>query len=125
MDPKSKEYQKLQKFWYAKLEKQGFYDIEHADEFRTMKSWAARPGNVMKQPARVASEQEYYRVAGHFLNEYEFNTKVDRMVWELHAEGKSIREIAVILKKQGIRLKKSAVGLITARIAKEMTNKCR
>ncbi len=42
--------------------------------------------------------EEYYRMAGYFLHEYKFEYEIDRKIWELHAEGMGMREIAVALK---------------------------
>lgn len=33
-------------------------------------------------------------MASHFLHTHQFTSHLDKMVWELHSEGKSLREIA-------------------------------
>lgn len=41
---------------------------------------------------------EYYRFAGHFLNDHRFASKLEKLIWELHANGLSMRNIVKKLK---------------------------
>lgn len=99
--------QQLQQKWYRKLEEQGFKDIE--DTQGRLKTWTGHalhdefaeplPEHHRKESSKIhkTSQQEYYRLVGQFLFDKEFPNKEYRKVWQLHAEGKSYKEIAGIV----------------------------
>jgi hypothetical protein len=105
---KTKEFLALKSKWDAKLEKDGFVDIEtsdgklkgisHADFFK------AHYNQIDAQ-----AKEEYYRQAGYFLYEHKFNTELERKIWELHVEGIGIREIVKVLKKRNYKVYKRKV----------------
>lgn len=39
----------------------------------------------------------YYNMAHHFLTEYQFESELEKVMWEYHAEGLSIRNIVKVL----------------------------
>lgn len=96
--PKAKSYQELKEVWYKKLAKSGFVDVE-SNEF------------IIKQPASSAFNRtsaisrdwqdriEYSSMAGQFLHSHSFKNELEKVLWEYHANGLSIREIATVFKK--------------------------
>lgn len=94
---RSSEYEKLRKIWYKKLERSGFNDIELNDndlkEPSSIFRLSRNPQVVWK--AKVA----YYHMATRFLNDYEFKSKQDKIIWEYHTEGLACRNIAKLLTK--------------------------
>ena len=99
----TKEFKALHDKWNKKLEKEGLKEIDntgisHADYFRL------NYNNI-----DASSKAEYYRNAGYFLYEHKFKTELERKIWELHAEGVSIRDIVNVLKKQRFKVYKRLI----------------
>lgn len=118
MHRNSKEFKDLQKTWYSKLEKKGFQDIEQ-DETK-LKSWSKALYDSRHESYRFSNE-EYYRLAGHFLHDYKFETKLDKFVWEQHSLGLTSRDIAKLTKaKLAKEYRKSHVHNIIKKLEKEM-----
>ena len=89
------DYDKLRKLWYEKLAAVGFEDAESDDH--NLKVWSsqfARKKSVVSWEAKAA----YYYMANNFLNEYEFETDLERIIWEYHANAISVRDITKLLK---------------------------
>jgi len=101
--PRKPTLNQLKTIWYKKLKAEGFKDIEQ-DEFN-LKKWTPNLNNKYKHQEWKHS-QDYYTLAGHFLNEYKFETKLEHIVWEYHMNGISMRNIAKILLKTKV-VKKS------------------
>jgi len=99
----SKEYQRLKKIWYAKLAATGFEDIEPNEN--TLKKWSYSFNRHYDTADLIQAKADYYYEAGHFLNSHKFETEVERVIWEYHTNGLSIRNIIKILKKAKIRKK--------------------
>ena len=83
---------KEQKKWYQKLKNSGFVDIE---SFST----ACEPHDILKFPFNsggmdIEQEEEYYRECRSFLHEFNFKSKTERKIWELHSEGTPYKKIA-------------------------------
>lgn len=123
MDTRSKDYRKLQAEWDRKLKKSGFEDIEQRNgEFKNRVTSNGSPSRL--DPATFEAWQTYYRLAGQFLHEHQFDSPIERQIWELHADGLSAHKIAVILKKQRIRKKShDTISIIIRRLADEMVKK--
>lgn len=88
-----KELKQLTAKWYGKLKKTGFQDIESPNDPEVLSRWAydlSRERTVN----RFESTQEYYRLAGHFLYDYKFESKRDQLFWKLHSEGKTCKQIS-------------------------------
>lgn len=104
----SKSFKDLRAKWAAKLKKSGFEDLEdengllkhigHADYF-----------SINFNAISAQAKEEYYRKAGYFLYDHKFKTELERKIWELHADGVSIRDIVKILKTKGKKIYKSKV----------------
>lgn len=91
---------KLKDFWYKKLHKSGFEDIER-DEWtlkRPLSKIFQRRDGLVKS-GRWEMRQQYYYMAEHFLNSYKFDSKFDENVWMYHSNGLGVREITKTLNK--------------------------
>lgn len=81
--------------WDQRLKESGFQDIEDRDSPREMlKSWHSTLFIHRYDKERFSARQQYFELATQFLNAHEFNSDLEREVWFLHSEGKSLREIA-------------------------------
>lgn len=116
VDPQTKA---LQKKWYAKLKKEGFEDLEDARE-QLIEYHGSRFGSESVQITKNITE-EYYRVAGHFLHDWDFKTATEKVIWSLHADGQTVRDIAAVLKKQRRKHSyRNGVSLVVRRLRSEM-----
>lgn len=114
----SQSYEKLKEVWYKKLERSGFEDIEK-DEFN-LKQYSSRfaEATVVRN---WHAKSEYYSMAGQFLNNYKFNSRLEKIIWEYHSNGISIRDIVKILKKVRVsQLKRARIHQILAKLVLEM-----
>jgi hypothetical protein len=53
-----------------------------------------------EQLALGEAKSTYYRLAEHFLNDYKFPNQLQRIIWEYHSQGISLRDIVTILAKE-------------------------
>lgn len=107
----TKEFKNIDTIWKKKLKASGFQDQE-IDEYLQKDSeyYRRNYSNTIK----VEAKETYYRLAGQFLYSHKFTTQKEELIWKLHAEGLSDRDIADRLKKLGFTsTKKSAVNNIT------------
>src|ERR1035437_3122878 len=120
---KTPQFKKLQEKWYKKLADSGFVDAESDEDH--LKRWEGHAfAKSRYQIATFESKQKYFALAGQFLNEKKFETKKDRMIWEMHSEGKSTRDISIVLKKKKIPSpSKDTVNIVIRKLAKEMLQK--
>lgn len=114
------DFKTLQAKWYAKLKKSGFEDIEYANDY--LKSSTSRFVAENPNPESWIATEQYYRLAAHFLHDYKFESKRDAVIWEYHANGISVRDISVLLKKarQKRRISSSEVSKDIGRLRDEM-----
>lgn len=93
-----KKLKQLQREWYAKLKDSGFDDIEY--EGHSIKEWSSRFQRKTKLQGKDSIEaiEEYHRLAEHFLNDYDFASELEKVIWEYHANGLHHGEISKILK---------------------------
>lgn len=90
------EFEALQKTWYDKLKANGFEDAESSE--RHLKFW--NTGRLANHDHHVLDNaREYYILAEHFLNDHKFDSELQKVIWEYHANGMSARDIAKILNK--------------------------
>jgi len=123
MKRNSPEFKTLQATWYKKLAKKGFDDIEQDED--KLKSWTKAAYDSRYSTYRFANE-EYYRLAGHFLHEYKFESEVERFIWEQHSIGLTSRAIAEMAKKKRLRVTtNSRVHAIIKKLEKEMLKNVR
>lgn len=94
---KSRSFKKLQHKWDKKLKESGFEDIEDRNsKMEFLKQWH---GGYF-QRNWDGSRYEYFLKASAFLNSYLFQSEIEKSIWEGHADGKTIREIAKELSHQ-------------------------
>lgn len=120
MNPKKPrtEYEKLRAFWYKVLKDDGFEDIEQDED--NLKEWstrAVRKNEYANTLDSWADKLEYYDLATRFLNEYRFESELERAIWAYHTEGISYRSIARLLRKAKVaKLNKDSVWRIVAEL---------
>lgn len=97
MNRKKTDYERIKDVWYDKLKKSGFKDIEHSDE--SMNSGRPRVfrGASAKAPVELQAIQDYYCMSYYFLNEYPFDSELDKVMWEYHSNGIAIRGIVKLI----------------------------
>lgn len=81
--------------WYEKLKSSGFEDVEDGPY---LKEWHSCYFQIRHKPYAFKVKQDYYYHATHFLLVHDFDSYLDRAIWELHAKGTSVREIAEEIK---------------------------
>lgn len=108
---KTPEFKKLQEQWYKKLKKSGFKDIEQ-NEDRLM-VWDSTEFQKNYSEIKFKARESYYRMAEHFLTNHKFTSEAERYTWQLHSEGKSIREIIKLMRARGF---KAYMDLVWGRI---------
>jgi DNA-directed RNA polymerase specialized sigma24 family protein len=106
---KPKKLQQLQSKWYKKLEREGFKDIE--DQRGRLKTWSGRslhdefkgplpgyhrPGRDYSSLTWKASQAEYFRLANQYIHDCSFPSEQHKIVWTMHAEGRSYKEIGKV-----------------------------
>lgn len=127
-DPRRKktEYEKLRDKWYKKLSKvkddvypDGFQDIE-SDEYK-LKDWSYK--FAAKDAVLWQAKATYYQMAASFLEEYKFSNKVEQIIWEYHANGIGVRDIARTLNKLRLfKTNRTTVWQIIQRLKASMYN---
>lgn len=120
---KTKEFKALKAKWDKKLEKSGFDDIERDGNLKLFHSvYFADPRRYDENV--VEAKHQYYNIAGVFLNEHKFANTLEKKIWQLHSEGKSIREIEKALAKV-YRTYKDHIHKTLQALQAEMINKCK
>lgn len=103
-------FKQLNKRWQEKLKKAGFVDHEEAitivnpdgpktDDDR-LKTWSSSLFRGRYNATQYEARLTYYRLAGQFLHEHEFENKLEHTVWELHSNGVGLPKIDVITGKK-------------------------
>lgn len=120
LTPKNQEYEKLRAVWYNKLKVDGFVDIEQDEE--NLKVWSTRWWNQAPHPIVMEAKAAYYQLAERFLEDYKFKNKVERIIWEYHANAISIRNIVKLLKQTKLvkRTNRDAVYDVIKRLKESM-----
>lgn len=116
--PKRKltELEQLRATWYKKLEAEGFTDIEQDED--NLKVWSSDFAN-QKFLKNWETKAAYYSAAQEFLNNFQFETELDKVIWTYHSEGISIRSIAKLLNQMNINMDRNAVFLVLRKLSKE------
>lgn len=107
---KTKKFEALKTKWYQKLQKSGFEDVESDED--NLKQWDS---SLFKRysPHTAEAKQEYFRLAGHFLNSHKFESKREKLIWSLHAEGLSFNDIGKKLKSLGYKIHSRSSMFVT------------
>lgn len=116
--PRDKEFLKLQKLWYKKAAQSGYVDIEQDED--NLKIWDGHRIKAKYTPDTFQAKEEYYRMAGNFLNDHVFQDKMDKLIWEFHTEGHSAPEIVKMFKKKKVTISLSRVHKLIKILADEM-----
>lgn len=114
---KTDSYAKLKAKWYKKLADGGFVDIERDEHsFKNGNNY-----NMLTTPAiQWVAKEEYYRMATHFLNEHNFDSELDKVIWEYHTNGISMRNIVLLLAKVNIKRQRDQVWRCINRLEQTM-----
>ncbi len=113
-------YNKLKKEWYKKLKDSGFNDIEKS----TGQIGRTKPNVTNRNSDQISAIQEYYAMARSFLIDHNFVSEFEKIVWEYHSEGLSLRKISETLEKNKIStLQRDAIHAIVKRLEKLMKSK--
>lgn len=89
------EFKKINRKWKKKLKASGFKDIE-SNEF-TLQHFSyeiAYKHNTFTL--------DYYSKCDSFLLTHTFPNQIDKLIWQMHADGKSVRQIEAYLLLNGI-----------------------
>lgn len=93
--------------WYNKLKQEGFKDIENNHEENSyLHVWEKHYFTNVCKPEKIDENKSYYEAASDFLNSHPFTTDEEKTVWELHADGLSLRQTAKKLGKKICRIHK-------------------
>lgn len=117
---KKTEFETLRAEWYGKLKDSGFKDIEN--KRGSVGRGAPRVDNIVQ--VQQEAILEYYSMARQFLVEHEFTSDSEKLIWSLHAEGDSARDISDKLCTQhSTKLKKTRVWEIVKALETAMRSK--
>ncbi len=116
------EFAALKREWDARLAASGFVDAE-------VQSLSGYDTRLVHEYERGMPREQYYRLAGWWLNDKVWPSRRLRRVWELHAEGATFRsrpaalqpmerthrfrELAKLARREGRRMVKHYVGRVT------------
>lgn len=93
--------------WYKKLKESGFDDAEQDEVYMKQSAlWFRAKHNV-----RTFNEkQDFHLKLSHLLETASFKNKKEKLIWEMHANARGIREIArAVSKLYGKRHTKSDI----------------
>jgi len=114
MGQKKTEYERIRDVWYKKLKDSGFEDIEQPGG--SINIGAPRSIHFQEEDLRQIT-QDYYCMAYHFLNSYEFDSELERVIWDYHTNGLSNRAIGKLLKQTKIsKISRDMVWKIVSRL---------
>lgn len=118
MNPNSKEFKALQDKWYKKLKQEGFEDIERAGG--ALKTDPMQNIKTFYDQGSFEAKQSYHSSVGYFLHHHKFTSEKERLIWEYHSNGVSIRDTVEFLRKKGFKTYKRQVHEILQNLVKKM-----
>lgn len=89
------EFESIHKEWELKLEASGFQDIEKSEDGYQLRKQIFDPDMEIK--AQI--EEETNKLSLEILANYKFDRDIDYVVFKLHTQGKTSREIADYLSR--------------------------
>lgn len=90
---KQQTFKEIQARWYAILKTSGFQDAEDSKhDLRPLITWHSLKWQKI-DPERFKAKRDYFNQAERFLATYDFETDEHKIIWLLHSEGLSVREI--------------------------------
>lgn len=131
MSPKyyeTDEFKKLSKKWAAKLKDSGFNEQEEICTVKDtngqsidsdrLKTWTTSFFRGRFNPIQYEARTTYFRLAGQFLHDHMFDNKLERVLWNHHANGLSFPAIALLTGKSLGKCKR-----VVAKLTKVMLSK--
>lgn len=101
----NKKLEDLKAIWYKKLEKSGFHDIESNENDLKWSSNSQAKQNLHEDRKEFNKNKEnYFRLAGYFLNDHNFESIIEKTIWDAHASGTGHKRIPALLKKINIKM---------------------
>lgn len=115
---RTREFLKIQKRWYSKLKNNGFEDIENGKDRRIVRREIIK---MDESSPNAWSGQNYTELCAAILRDYRFKRPIDRIIFEKHSEGKSVREIETYLSEnvKGRTLKYRAICYVIQNIKED------
>jgi hypothetical protein len=93
----TQEFKELNKKWNKKLEKAGFEDIDPGDTEEIEPQKFTLPG---RKTQYEHGSPGYYDLCQKILQNFNFKTEVHKYIFELHMQGRSLREISSEVEKK-------------------------
>lgn len=130
----------LERYWYDLLKRKphNFKDIEESKSPNKLKLWdpKTRQWQVVRLERQLKSwhdskfkqidivqfkaTEEYFRIARGMIYTFQFESALEKRIWELHSEGKSRRFIAEAIKNRKKKCRQAWVGELIKKIANGM-----
>lgn len=109
---KKPSFEELEKYWYDRLKKEGFKDIEK--KVGNERVLIQRASNVYRQATEVERENKrsYYELISSHVQHEQFTDPTDELIMCRRAEGITIKEISAELKKLGERCHRQTIRFI-------------
>lgn len=113
------QFKKLNAEWAKKLKASGFKDIESSNGRMDIDKAL---NNVVTKYDQIsyAAKEDYYRLAGQFLHDNDFESEFDKIIWENHSSGVAITVIVKILSAKGHKAYKRKVHERLQKLVAEM-----
>lgn len=109
------EFKALEKQWYAKLDASGFDNIEKGETDTVI-----RPQIIKTQKSQYDGGNSYYDLCQSILREFRFKKEVHRIIFSLHADGRSEREIIGWLStSMGLTFSKTGIHTLIKRVKEQ------
>lgn len=109
---KTEKFKRLESKWYKKLEQSGFVEIENKkNDTDYLKVWHSQYFQCKYTPDAFLRKQEYYHMTREFLHIHEFDSDKEKMIWEMHSQGLSLRKISTALRSKVCRIYKTIRSL--------------
>jgi hypothetical protein len=109
------EFKKLQAEWAQKLADSGFQDIEKG-ELDTV----IRPQIIKTQKNQYIGGTDYFTFCQEILRLFRFKKEIHRIIFSLHSEGMSERDICQRLKQnQRVTFSQKGINLIIHRVKEQ------
>jgi hypothetical protein len=120
--PKEQTFKQIQNKWYKKLQEDGFEDIEKNEhELKTYSNVLTKSENNRRIAGPINGKEAYYKLATWFVNDYKFKSNLEKVIWEYHSNGLSIRNISRVLQTAKVSSKtKDQIWFIIVRLRKAM-----
>lgn len=104
--------------WYKKLARSGFKDIEDTAPGKDrLKTWAVN-FKAKYTPDQFQAKADYWQMCRDMVHSYAFKNKREKRIWELYAEGKSVRDI-----EKELKYAKSAVARTIRRLRRNLSER--